>query len=102
MLSYKEFRELVLESTIDNWTHKLDYGELTPEMRIQVDTKHQKSINKPSVGDKYQYHFNIISPPNEYTGTMPYGVYSHRSIKDKNAFSSSEINNNDVYFRDAK
>ena len=102
MLSYKEFREVVLESTIDNWTHKLVYGDLTSEMKNQVADKYQKSINKPATGDKYQYHFNITPPPDNYNGSLPYGIYSHRSIRDRNDFSSGKLSDKSTHFRDSK
>ena len=63
-----------------NWTHKLMYSDLTPEMQDQVDQRHKTSKNKPEIGDKYFYHFKIIEPPANYIGHMPYGIYSHRSV----------------------
>jgi len=89
----------MVESTIDNWTHKLEYGDLTPEMQAQVHEKHKTSKNKPATGDKYQYHVNITTPPKGYVGHLPYGEYSHRSIRDRNEFSSGKVGDNNVVFK---
>jgi len=100
MLSYKKFIDLMLESTIDNWTHKMPFNDLTPEMKDQVLDKHKKATNKPDVGDKYQYHFNITTPPKGYVGHLPYGIYSHRSIRDTSGdVVSSKISDHNVTFK---
>lgn len=95
MITYKQLLE-----AIDDWTHKLGYNDLTPEMRDQVQSKHQNSRNKPSVGDKYQYHFNMTKPPQGYVGHLPYGVYSHRTIRDTSADKfSKKISDNNMTFK---
>lgn len=99
MKSYSSFKTY-LHETLDDWTHKLHYNDLTPEMQNQVKEKHKSAKNVPAVGDKYLYHFNITSPPKGYVGHLPYGVYSHRSIRDTSADKfSKKISDHNMTFK---
>ncbi len=99
MLKFSEFTTGIKEALSD-WTHKLVYNDLTPEMQNQVDEKHKTDRNKPTVGDKYNYHFNITKPPKDYRGHLPYGIYSHRSINpiSKQGMTSDKISDANMDF----
>ena len=99
MLKFSEFTNGI-EEALSDWTHKLGFNDLTPEMRDQVNDKHKNDRNKPAVGDKYNYHFNITKPPKDYRGHLPYGIYSHRSINpiSDNGMTSDKISDANMDF----